>query len=293
MFKKYFTLFFAVALIASLISVSNAKAAAAKPIEVYMEGGQINFETVPIIKNNRTFVEMRPIFAEAGIKLYWDQSTQTVTGKKDNTTIKLTLGSKTAYINGKAVQLDAAPFAKNNYTFVPLRFVGEATGYKVDWRSSFNLIHIHEGKEFIEDRAFTKEHLTPELLETLREGKFPDFPVTWEDGVGVLLDTAGTPKIFRPGIPETEAFEQWMYGDYWFKLKSNPRSIRSIIVEPTRATFTVDEVLNALGPAENIYVDDYSGDTIHAYYEGSYMYEFRSNDEGKVVSISLQPWSIY
>lgn len=291
MFKKYFTLFFAVALIASLIPDANAEAA--EPIEVYMEGGRINFETAPIIKNNRTFVEMRPIFTEADVKLHWDQSTQTVTGKKGSTTIRLTLGSKTAYINGKAVQLDAAPFAKNNYTFVPLRFVGEATGYKVDWHCSFTLIHIHEGKEFIEDRAFTKEHLTIEMLETLREGRFPGFPVKRDDNIGVLLDTAGTPKIFRPGIPETEAFEQWMYGDYWFKMNSDPRKIRSIIVEPTRATFTVDEVLSALGPAENIYVDDYSGYTIHAYYEGSYMYEFRSNDEGKVVSISLQPWSIY
>jgi Copper amine oxidase N-terminal domain len=293
MFKKYFVLYFAFALITSFMSVSYANADTAKLIEVYMEGGRINFETAPIIKNNRTFVEMRPIFTEADIKLHWDQSTQTVTGIKDNTTIKLTLGSKTAYINGKAVQLDAAPFAKNNYTFVPLRFVGEATGYKVDWHSSFNLIHIHEGKAFIEDRAFTKKQLTTEMLETLREGRFPDFPVSWDDNIGVLLDTAGTPKIFRPGIPETEAFEQWMYGDYWFKLNSNPRSIRAIIVEPARTTFTVDEVLDALGPAENMYKDDYHGYTIHAYYEGSYMYEFRSNDEGEIISISLQPWNIY
>jgi Copper amine oxidase N-terminal domain len=291
MIKKCFALLLVIAFISNLIQINIANAAT-DPIEVYMDGGRIQFQNAPIIKNNRTFVEMRPIFDEAGIKLYWDQSTQTVTGKKDGTTIKLTLGSKIAYINGKAVQLDAAPFAKNNYTFVPLRFVGESTGYNVDWHQSHHLIHIHDHLEFIEDRAFTKEQLNLEMLETLREGRFPDFPVGLEDGIGVLLDTAGAPKIFRPGIPETEVSEQWMYGDYWFKLNSEERSFNSIIVEPTRATFTIDEVLDALGPAENTYVDDYYGYTIHAYYEGSYIYEFRSNDQGKILSINLTRWTI-
>lgn len=290
MIKKCFVMFIAFALFVSIIPTTFANAAASKSIEVYMDGGKIHFQTAPIIKNNRTFVEMRPIFETAGIKLYWDQSTQTVTGKKDGTTIKLQIGNKTAYINGKAVQLDAAPFAKNNYTFVPLRFVGEATGYKVDWHKTFNFIHIHEGKGFIEDRAFTKEQLNEEMLETLREGRFPDFPVGLNDGVGVLLDEAGAPKIYRPGIPETEQFEEWMYGDYWFVFKEG--NFNAIKVEPTRATITLNDVFNALGPAENVYVHDYSGNMIYAYYEGLYMYEFMY-DDGKIVSISLKRWTSF
>lgn len=287
MIKKCFAMFIAFALFVSLIP-STLASAATKQIAVYMDGGKVHFQTAPIIKNNRTFVEMRSIFETAGIKLHWDQNTQTVTGKKDGTTIKLQIGNKTAYINGKAVQLDAAPFAKNNYTFVPLRFVGEATGYKVDWHKTFNLIHIHENNEFIEDRAFKKEQLTEEMLETLREGRFPDFPVGLNDGVGVLLDEAGAPKIFRPGIPETEKFEEWMYGDYWFVFKNG--YFNAVKVEPTRTTITLDDVLNALGPAENVYVHDYSGNTIYAYYEGLYMYEFMY-DEGKIISISLKRWT--
>ncbi len=80
---------FAFVLIATMIHPTKTNAATSKSIKVYMDGGKLHFQTSPIIKNNRTFVEMRPIFETAGIKLYWDQNTQTVTGKKEVTTIKL------------------------------------------------------------------------------------------------------------------------------------------------------------------------------------------------------------
>jgi hypothetical protein len=289
MIKKCFALLIAIALFASMTPSGIAKAA--EPIKVYMHGGEVYFRTAPIIKNNRTFVELRPIFTQAGIELHWDQSTQTVTGTKDGTTIKLTLGNKTAYINGKAVQLDAAPFAKNNYTFVPLRFVGEATGYKVDWHKTFDLIHIHEGKGFIEDRAFKEEQLTKEMLVTLREGRFPDFPAGLNDGIGGLLDVAGTPKIIIRETQEEGLTHQWMYGDYWFDFGRYDHRFYAIHVKPTRTTITIDEVLNALGPEENLYSYDGKQDyKIYAYYEGIYMYEFLTDPDGKVETITLRLW---
>ncbi|MET3726961.1 hypothetical protein ABID52_000542 [Fictibacillus halophilus] len=128
------------------------------------------------------------------------------------------------------------------------------------------------------------------MLETLKEGKFPDFPVGLNDGVGVLLDEAGAPKIFRPGIHETEKLEEWMYGDYWLVFKNG--NVNAIKVEPTRATITIDDVINALGPAENVYEHDVSGNMIYAYYEGLNMYEFMYNKE-KVISITLKRWTSF
>ncbi len=48
------------------------------------------------------------------------------------TEVKLTIGSKTAYINGEAKELDAAPINRNNRTMLPVRFLANAFGVDND-----------------------------------------------------------------------------------------------------------------------------------------------------------------
>ena|GEM_PF-1938940 len=50
----------------------------------------------------------------------------------EKTEVKLTIGSKTAYINGKAETLDAAPINRNNRTMLPVRFLANAFGVSND-----------------------------------------------------------------------------------------------------------------------------------------------------------------
>jgi hypothetical protein len=47
--------------------------------------------------------------------------------------IILEIGSKTAYVNDKQVELDVAPFIESGRTFVPVRFLAEALGCEVEW----------------------------------------------------------------------------------------------------------------------------------------------------------------
>lgn len=47
--------------------------------------------------------------------------------------IELTIGSKTATVDGKAVELDVPAQIRDGRTLVPFRFVGEAFGAKVDY----------------------------------------------------------------------------------------------------------------------------------------------------------------
>ncbi|MBE6679887.1 MAG: copper amine oxidase N-terminal domain-containing protein, partial [Ruminococcaceae bacterium] len=64
----------------------------------------------------------------AGTVKDYAASTPTV----EKTTVKLTIGSKTAYINGKAETLDAAPINRNNRTMLPVRFLANAFGVSND-----------------------------------------------------------------------------------------------------------------------------------------------------------------
>ncbi|MFD0714944.1 copper amine oxidase N-terminal domain-containing protein [Paenibacillus sp. GCM10027626] len=64
--------------------------------------------------------------------------------------IVLKLGSKDAVVGGKAYKLDVAPFALNGTTYLPLRFVTEAMGAKVDWNQKLNRVTVLRGNRFME-----------------------------------------------------------------------------------------------------------------------------------------------
>ncbi len=55
--------------------------------------------------------------------------------RNQRTIIELQIGSPSAYINGQRIALDAPPFIESGRTLVPLRFIGEAFGAKVEWFS--------------------------------------------------------------------------------------------------------------------------------------------------------------
>jgi hypothetical protein len=56
-----------------------------------------------------------------------------VIATKDGSTIKLTIGQQTVFVNGKATQLAVKAQIIHDSTMVPLRFVSEALGSAVKW----------------------------------------------------------------------------------------------------------------------------------------------------------------
>lgn len=56
--------------------------------------------------------------------------------------IVLTIGSKTAQVNGKAVGLDVAPQIIQGTTVVPIRFIAENLGCEVLWSAPEQRISI-------------------------------------------------------------------------------------------------------------------------------------------------------
>ena len=111
-------------------------------IRVHVDGHIINFETDPILENDTTLVGFRAILEALGAEVIWDESTQTVTAVKDDTEIVLNIGSDTAYVNGEAVKLLAASQIIGDSTMIPLRFVSESLGMKVEWDEDAYLITV-------------------------------------------------------------------------------------------------------------------------------------------------------
>jgi hypothetical protein len=104
-----------------------------RPVTVYLDGVDLFFESDPVIVNERTMVPMRKIFETLGATVEWDESARTVSAGGGGTDLQLTIDSDVAYVNGAEIRLDAAPFIQDDITFVPLRFVSEASGAEVLW----------------------------------------------------------------------------------------------------------------------------------------------------------------
>ncbi|MEF2824061.1 MAG: copper amine oxidase N-terminal domain-containing protein, partial [Peptococcaceae bacterium] len=88
-------------------------------------------DAAPMATQNRTFVPFRPLGEALGAQVDYDKDAKTVTYTLGGTKIVMTLDSKTYTVNGAEKTMDVAPFAKDNRTYVPVRFVGEALGFKV------------------------------------------------------------------------------------------------------------------------------------------------------------------
>ena len=114
-------------------------------VKVFLNGKRIRFDQPPIIQNGRTLVPLRAIFEAMNATVSWDDKTKTVTAKKGDTTIVMTIGNKTMKKNGVAIELDVPPQIVNGRTLVPARAVAESFGAKVDWDGSTRTVTITEG----------------------------------------------------------------------------------------------------------------------------------------------------
>ena len=99
----------------------------------YINGTAKTLDAAPIIRESRTMLPVRFVAEAFGATVGWDGATSTATVKTATTTIEITIGAKTAKVNGLTVTLDAPAFIENSRTYLPVRFVAENLGASVAW----------------------------------------------------------------------------------------------------------------------------------------------------------------
>ncbi len=82
---------------------------------------------------DRVLVPLRGVLEAFGVAVAWDGSERSITVQKGDRVISLKAGSSRARIAGREALLDVPPRMVGGITYVPLRFVSEAFGAKVDW----------------------------------------------------------------------------------------------------------------------------------------------------------------
>lgn len=141
------------ALVLSLVlALSIVPASAATPsVSINLDGVHLKCTgTQPTIKSGRTMIPIRPLAEALGAVVGWDPATRQVTLTRANTTIIMTVGSKTAYVNGQPMDMAVAPYIEGGRTMIPARYVAEFFGQIVTWDGTTRRVYVTEDKSVAE-----------------------------------------------------------------------------------------------------------------------------------------------
>lgn len=146
--KKIASLLLAVML--AVGTLPAAMAAQERPISVTIDGAAVDFseydDILPFIGNGTTLVLIRAVAEGLGFAVSWDAAAKTV-GIEGRGTIILTIHADTAVVNGQTVALDVPARIVSGRTFVPLQFVSEDLGARVEWDETSGTITIENGRD--------------------------------------------------------------------------------------------------------------------------------------------------
>lgn len=137
---------------------AHQQATAAGGVSIVLDGYPLKFPVEPALLNGTTMVPFRAIAEALGITVRWDQSAKRITaagksGDADKQVI-LTLGSKTAMVNGMPVALAAAPLNVNGSTMIPLSFFSQQFGAAVSWNQAAKTVTVTSPKTEMYTLAF-------------------------------------------------------------------------------------------------------------------------------------------
>lgn len=121
-------------------------------VKVMLGDEQIDISATPgITVNGIALLPYDVVFKSGlGASCSYNSHTKAITVKQYGNTVKLTLDSKIAYINGAKVTAPVTPRkiyyykSKTTKIMIPSRFVAEALGYTYNWNSSTSTVMIKE-----------------------------------------------------------------------------------------------------------------------------------------------------
>ncbi len=122
--------------------------AEAKEVTVRVDNIVVKSPVPAQIVNGRTMLPMRSIFERIGAKVTWMGSEKIIFATKGSSLITMQIDNNIMSVqhidNDEVIkiELDAAPFAINGSTIVPVRAVAESLGCSVEWDNKTYTVDI-------------------------------------------------------------------------------------------------------------------------------------------------------
>jgi N-acetylmuramoyl-L-alanine amidase len=127
-----------------LIALPHYSYAAANQAKIILDGEEIvlpkDSEVVNV--NNSVMIPIRVVAENLKFKVDWNQETQNVKIQQDTKVISLTVGKKEVVVDNEQKMLKIAPPMIKNTVVVPIRFVSEEMGLKVNWNNTDKVVTL-------------------------------------------------------------------------------------------------------------------------------------------------------
>lgn len=111
-------------------------------LKFYYNGNQINFDEKYIIKNDRTLVQIRPVAEAMQVGISYNQESGTVVLFNDKAVVVFQDQSNIVNVNGENIEMEVPMLFHNGYSFVPLRYMVEPFGNRVEYNDRLKSISV-------------------------------------------------------------------------------------------------------------------------------------------------------
>ncbi len=145
------------------------------------------------IKGGRTLVPFRFLGEALGAQVNWDATKKQAVLELGDRNVVVTVGSKSATVNGEVGTLDVAPEITKGRIFIPLRFVSEQLGAYVDYDSDQQEVLVR----YVNNSGWLEYKYPGETEASYR------YPVNWT----LTADINGIPCFNSPN-----GSKLWCYG---------------------------------------------------------------------------------
>lgn len=192
-------------LLASMLTVNTFA------IDLNINNKAVTCTQKPVMQDGTTLVPLKVIAENLGAEVKWDKATKTVTVVKGDKTIILTIGSKTAKVNGEALTLAQAPKVINGSTMLPIRFVSEQLDCSVVWNSQTQAVYVTDKGVEAEIPDTTGWKTTTVKNPKVINGKVYLNKAQFEEATGFKVTEKSISKnIYCSEISE-DVFQAWFY----------------------------------------------------------------------------------
>ena len=114
------------------------------PSQVFYNGQLVQFDVAAVIEEDRTLIPLRGLLEKMGAVVEWDEKNKTAVVTKDDTTLSVKINHYGVKVNEQYKYMDVPARLVDGRTMVPLRFLSEELGFKVDWNERTSDIIISQ-----------------------------------------------------------------------------------------------------------------------------------------------------
>lgn len=133
-------------ILAMIIVLAGAVAYAGDAVKLQLDGKEVKTEVAPIIESSRTLIPYRALLESMGAVVSWEPESRTATAILADSQVKVTIDSKSAFVNGVLKEIDVPPRIVNDRTMIPVRFVLENLNCQVGWEEKTRTVTITSPK---------------------------------------------------------------------------------------------------------------------------------------------------